>query len=62
MTRFAVFFFALIAGAAVALGVRTHTLDELEGQLTKQEKYFQPMKPGPRRASRCRTATASRAA
>ncbi len=38
----------LIAGAATAAGAKAHTLDKLEGQLTRQEQYFQAIsKPAP---------------
>lgn len=38
----------VIAGAAQAVSSQAHSLDELEGQLTKEERYFQAVsKPAP---------------
>jgi protein SCO1/2 len=40
MLRLAAILFVLIAGAVMSTTARAHSLDELEGQLTKQEVYF----------------------
>jgi len=48
MTKFVLVLLVLVAGAAIATGSQAHSLDELEGQLTKQELSFQAVsRPAP---------------
>jgi protein SCO1/2 len=48
MTKFAWILLVLLAGATLATHSRAHSLDELEGQLTKQEQFFQAVnRPAP---------------